>query len=245
MDVPKIIGHRGAKGEAPENTLASIRQAHASGARWVEFDVKLTADAVPILMHDERLNRTTNGCGPVRETSLAAIRALDAGGWFEARFAGEPVPTLEEALGLCLDLGLAVNIEIKPCQGREVETAQVALARARSCWPADGPEVLVSSFAEASLLAARDAAPDWPRGYLSGPIPVDWQRRLATFACTTLNVDGRRFSAARAAAVRAAGVPLLVYTVNDPLRARALLAAGATSIITDEVALLTRILSDP
>src|SRR5262249_59307691 len=95
---PRVIAHRGAKATSPENTLASIRQAVAEGATWIEFDVKLTSDGHPILMHDPTLDRTTNGKGNVAETTLAAIRELDAGSWFGGRFAREKVPTLEEAL---------------------------------------------------------------------------------------------------------------------------------------------------
>ena len=85
---------------APENTLAGLREAAARGCRWVEFDVRLTADRQPVLLHDERLERTTDGRGKVGTLSLAAIQRYDAGGWFAPSFAGERVPMLEEALSL-------------------------------------------------------------------------------------------------------------------------------------------------
>ena len=122
-----VIGHRGAAAAAPENTLASLRKAKELGASWVEFDVKLTRDGVPILMHDERLERTTNGRGEVAQATLAELQELDAGGWFGPAFRGERVPTFEAALGLCAELGLGINVEIKPCPGREAETARVAV----------------------------------------------------------------------------------------------------------------------
>ncbi len=92
-DLPRVIGHRGAKGYAPENTVASFAKAAAMGIRWVEFDAKLTRDGAVILMHDERLERTTDGRGLVADTDWATIRTLDAGRWFAAAFAAEPVPT--------------------------------------------------------------------------------------------------------------------------------------------------------
>ncbi|HEX6141517.1 MAG TPA: glycerophosphodiester phosphodiesterase [Geminicoccaceae bacterium] len=240
LDLPRIIGHRGAAAEAPENTLASIRAAHAAGTRMVEFDVKLTADDEPVLLHDDRLERTTDGRGPVRERSLEEVRALDAGGWFDRRFAGERVPHLDQAIALCLELGLRVNVEIKPCPGREVRTAEVTLERLRAIWPAAAPAPLVSSFEEAALEVARDRQPDWPRGYLCEALAPDWQARLARLGCATLNLGWRRLSRSDVATLRAAGVPLLVYTVNDVDRARRLLAWGVSALFTDTVGSLIR-----
>ena len=97
-----VIGHRGAAARAPENTLAGLRRARELGAAWVEFDVMLTADRVPVLIHDETLERTTTGRGEVARHTAAEIRALDAGGWFAPEFAGERVPTLAEAVALLL-----------------------------------------------------------------------------------------------------------------------------------------------
>src|SRR5579862_3004583 len=101
--LPPVIGHRGAAARAPENTLAGLRRAHALGCRWVEFDVRLTADGVPVLCHDSRLDRTTDGTGVIAEETLAAVRRCDAGLRFSPEFAGEPVPTLAEALSLAVE----------------------------------------------------------------------------------------------------------------------------------------------
>src|SRR5215469_3189755 len=112
LELPKVVGHRGAAAYAPENTLASFREARRRGATWVETDVKLTADRVPILMHDESLRRTTGVDRLVAETPRAELPTN--------------VPTLEEAVGCFSELGLGCNVEIKPCPAREVETAEVA-----------------------------------------------------------------------------------------------------------------------
>lgn len=228
-----VIGHRGAAAHAPENTLASIRKAHALGCRWVEVDAKLTRDGVPVLMHDERLERTTNGRGEVAATPLAAIRALDAGSWKGREFAGERVPTLEAALALLVELGMEVNVEIKPCPGREAETARAVCDVIRRAWPAARPVPLLSSFAVESLAAARDAAPGLPRGLLVEAIPRGWRGLMQELACVSLNVSQRRNSVARIAATAAEGVPVLCYTVNDPAKARALLAAGVAAVFSD------------
>lgn len=236
LHLPRVIGHRGAATAAPENTLASIRKAHEQGATWVEFDVKLSADDVPILMHDDRLERTTDGRGEVGRRTLAEIRALDAGGWFGPAFRGEPVPTLEETLRLCAELGLGINLEIKPCPGRAVETTRRAVEILRAHWPDPPGMLLISSFTHECLSVARDLAPDWPRGYLTGGLPANWRAELTRYGCATLHADHRRLRRGQIAEVTGAGIPLLLYTVNDPGRAARLLTAGATSLFADRVA---------
>jgi glycerophosphoryl diester phosphodiesterase len=234
--LPALIGHRGAAAHAPENTLASIRKAHELGARWVEFDVKLTADGVPILMHDDRLERTTDGRGRVRDWAWERILTLDAGGWFSPSFVGEHVPRLEDALRLCADLGLGINVEIKPCRGRAAETTEAALGVLRRHWPGDLPVPLVSSFEHPCLELARALAPELPRGYLCGRLPRHWQLEVDRYGCATVNLDHRWIDRRRLGLLRAAQVPVLLYTVNDPARARDLVAAGATAVFSDRVA---------
>lgn len=233
VDLPAIIGHRGAKANAPENTLAGLRRAHEEGARWVEFDVKLTADGVPILMHDETLDRTTDGRGPVRARTIDEIRRLDAGAWFGKVFRGERVPTLVEALDLLAALGMGFNLEIKPCPGRERETAEIAVRTVLAHWPAARPAPIVSSFEAEALAAARAVAPDLPRGYLAGRLPGDWAAIASGLGCVAVHPGARDLSDSQARAIKAAGYALLVWTVNDSRRARALLSWGADAIITD------------
>ncbi|MGH6912195.1 MAG: glycerophosphodiester phosphodiesterase family protein, partial [Geminicoccales bacterium] len=187
LRLPRLIGHRGAAGAAPENTLASIRRASQLGAAWVEFDVKLTREGVPILMHDDRLERTTSGRGCVADHTLAAIRELDAGAWFAPAFAGEAVPTFEDALAACAELGLGINVEIKPCPGREEETAHAVLEVLLAHWAADLSRPLISSFAHLCLAVARERAPDLPRGYLCSRLPRDWAAELERYGCVTLH----------------------------------------------------------
>jgi glycerophosphoryl diester phosphodiesterase len=233
LSLPPLIGHRGAKDHAPENTLASIREAARQGASWVEVDVKLTADGHPVLMHDAALDRTTDGSGPMAATPLSAVRALDAGSWFSAEFAGERVPTLEETLDLVLELGLSIDLEIKPCPGRERETAEVALAVAGRVWPAGRPAPLVTSFAMDALEAALRVRPDWPRGVLFGERPADWAERAARLGAAVLIGDQGRLTAGAVREMRSTGRPVLSYTVNDPDRAAELLDWGVDAVFTD------------
>jgi glycerophosphoryl diester phosphodiesterase len=235
LRLPRVIGHRGAAGAAPENTLAGIRKAKELGASWIEFDVKLTSDGHAILFHDDRLERTTDGHGPVAAATLTEIRRLDAGSWFGPAFRGEPVPTFDEALMLCVELGLGINVEIKPCRHREVETAGVTVAALRRGWPQDMPMPVVSSFAPECLRVAREVAPEFPRGYLASRLPRRWQALLAEYGCATLHLDRRWLGGPQRAAVTAAGVAVVLYTVNDGERARQHLALGITSVITDHI----------
>ena len=155
-----MIGHRGAAARAPENTLAGLREAHELGARWVEFDVMLSRDGVPVLIHDETLQRTTDGRGAVARHTAAEIRPLDAGAWFAPEFAGERVPTLEEAVALLLELGLHANVEIKPATGHEVGDRRGGRRRClQRLWPKTGPRLLLSSFERDALAAAQRVAP--------------------------------------------------------------------------------------
>src|SRR5208282_785001 len=125
LNLPPVIGHRGAAAYAPENTLAGFCVAKSLGCAWVEFDVRLTADDEPVICHDDRLDRTAGVRGCISKLPLAAIRQLDAGSWFGGSFTGEHIPTLDEALLCCRKLGLGVNVEIKAGRGRGASTAAV------------------------------------------------------------------------------------------------------------------------
>ena len=233
MELPKIIGHRGAAASAPENTVAGFRRAAALGAPWVEFDTQLSADGRCMVFHDERLDRTTDGRGPLDDASFAAIRRLDAGAWFAPEFAGETVPTLSEVLALLRELGLQADIEIKPCDGREIETAEAVMAETLAAWPDGAAPPLITSYRPACLEVARQAAPDWPRGLICFRFPSDWRERLERLGCTVLVCNHKRLTRRRVEAITGAGFPILAFTVNSPRRAATLLRWGVASIISD------------
>ena len=230
--LPPVIGHRGAAARAPENTLAGLRCAKALGCTWVEFDVRLTADGALVLCHDARLDRTTDCTGPVAAQTLAAIRQCDAGTKYDAAFAGEKMPTLDEALRLAAELELRVNIEIKAERGREYATA-AAVAAAIGRLGGTAPVLLVSSFLPAALTTLRTLAPQIPRGVLFRLVPRGWAGNAARLGCVTIGADHRRLSPRRVAAIRAAGYQLAAFTVNSPARARLLFAWGVTSVFSD------------
>jgi glycerophosphoryl diester phosphodiesterase len=233
LKIPSIIGHRGACGYAPENTVESVRTAHQLGAKWVELDVKLTKDGVPIIFHDDDLDRTTNGAGPVMLATLEDIRQLEAGSWFGDSFAGIPVPTLEEMVDVLLELGLGFNLEIKPCPSREIETAEVALDVLSRIWD-DHDSLLISSFSQVSLETARDMAADWYRGLLiDGDLPPNWRDLCDYLDCATVNIGQDSVNREVVEEIMDHQKQILVYTVNDAMDARRLQSYGVDAIFTD------------
>jgi len=234
---PHLLAHRGGGSLAPENTLAGLRAAVAHGFRAVEFDAKLTRDGVAILMHDDTLDRTTNGHGPIARADWRTVKRLDAGGRL-TRFAGEPIPTLAAALDLCRELSLWPNVEIKPCTGREQETGTVVAEEVLRRWMEPTP-ALLSSFSPVALEAAREAAPRLPRGLLVTEVPSDWRERLDRLGCFSLHCEQRAATEALLKEATTAGYPILCYTVNSADTARLLLSRGVSAIVTDRLDLIS------
>ena len=228
-----LVGHRGACGHAPENTLASLRIARRFGLEWVEFDVRVTADGVPVLLHDDTLDRTTDATGPVSEWSLQALEGVDAGRWFGEAFGNQRIPTLEDAVRFLTAAGMRANVEIKASPGQERNTAAATLNVLKRVWPAELGSPLLSSFAPSCLAVAREQAPDWPRALLFEKVPSNWRERLHLLGCRALHCHYRSASGNLAGSVREAGLALRVYTVNDADTASALVAKGVDAIVTD------------
>ncbi len=235
----RVIAHRGGGTIAPENTLAGLREANRRGYRGVEFDVMLARDEVPVLIHDDTLERTTSGHGAVPGLLAAQLARLDAGRWRDARFAGEPVPQLQEAARLCLALDLFANVEIKPYAPGGVEVAQltgrIVALQCMRLWQGAATRVLLSSFAEESLAAARSVAPALDRACLFDAVPADWQGRVASLGCVALHCNARTLDAATARGIKDAGLALMCWTVNDPEQARRLFDWGVDAICTDRL----------
>ncbi len=234
LKIPPVIGHRGAAAYAPENTLDGIRTAAEMGLKWVEFDVKLTKDSIPILFHDETLDRTTNASGLVMDRTYEEIRELEAGQWFSEGFTGVKVPTLEEAVEVLLKHDMGMNLEIKPCPGREKETAEATLDLLSQIWD-DHDKLLISSFQYVSLEAAMDMAPDWARGLLlEKDWPENWKELAEYLDVTTININGNTCTREMVEDIIDLKKQILAYTVNDPLRARVLRSWGVDAVFTDD-----------
>nr|WP_321949174.1 glycerophosphodiester phosphodiesterase [Paraburkholderia sp. J10-1] len=241
---PRVAAHRGGGTLAPENTLAGLRTGASFGHKLVEFDAKLSADNVAFLLHDDTVERTSNGRGAAARMRYAELAALDAGSWRDARFAGEPMPTLAQVAACCHELGLAANVEIKPCTGRDVETGRIVGAETASLWmqaektAQAGMPPLLSSFSYAALEAARESAPDLPRGLLFEHVPADWREQTAALDCVSLHASHRHLDEALVERIKSAGLFILAYTVNDLERARQLVNWGVDTVCTDRIDLI-------
>jgi glycerophosphoryl diester phosphodiesterase len=233
---PKTIAHRGAGKLAPENTLASIRHGVQHGYRATEIDVKLSGDGVSLLMHDDSVNRTTNGRGFVANKTWRELATLDAGGWHSAAYAGEPIPTYANVIAYCRANDVLLNTEIKPSTGRERETG-AAVALETQLFYADAIlKPLLSSFSTDALIAARDAAPDLLRAHLfKNPLPDDWLERCKTVGAAALDANWLTLTEAIVKTAHENQLYVACYTCNDPASAEKLWQWGVDSVITDAV----------
>jgi glycerophosphoryl diester phosphodiesterase len=201
----------------------------------VEFDVKLSSDDVPFLLHDDTLDRTTNGRGPADALSWAELAQLDAGSWHSAAFAGERLPTLAAVAEWALAAAVACNIEIKPMPGSERGTGTAVALAARALWRGAQPPPLLSSFSEESLAAARASAPELARALLVEEVTPDWGDRLSRLDCVALDADFHALDASIVTAAHKAGRRVLTYTPNDASVIAQLLDWGVDGIITDAI----------
>ena len=230
---PKVIGHRGAAGHAPENTLASIAKAAELGCGWVEFDVMTAACGRPVLIHDQTLDRTTDGRGLVSGKTLAELKTLDAGSWFSADFAGAAIPALSETLDLLARLDLGAVVEIKPPAGMEAKTGRLVAETLARFSEARLVGLMVSSFSPGALAAARDATPEIPRALNFSAVPAGWREIMDDPGCRALHCQAGKLKEKQARAIIDAGFDLRCYTVNKAAEAEKLFAWGVAGVFSD------------
>ena len=233
--LPLWIAHRGAGKLAPENTLAAFRVGASHGYRAFECDVKLSADGVPFLLHDARLDRTTPERGVAGEREWAELSRIDAGGWHSRTYAGEPIPSLEAVARYVRRNGFALDIEVKPTPGFEHTTGHAVAEACLRLWHEAAAPPLLSSFRPDALQGARDAAPGLPRALLVDTAWTGWFEMAQALECEAVVTNYNLMDAALIARLHGAGLRALCYTVNDPAEARRLVALGIDGIITDAV----------
>ncbi|MEE4270619.1 MAG: glycerophosphodiester phosphodiesterase family protein [Thermoanaerobaculales bacterium] len=228
----RVIAHRGFSGAAPENTLVAIQKAIEVGADMVEVDVTVTADGHVILLHDETLDRTTNGKGKPYRKPLAEIRRLDAGSWFAPEFAGERIPTLAESLETVKDRVL-INIEIK---SEAVERGVVPKVAALIVEHEMLDSVVVSSFSPEALRRMKTTEPAVVTASLhnkkihTGRDPLEIVQEVGSRG---FNISGQRLTPAMVDRCHRHGIPVAVYTVNDPAAMHRLMEMGVDAVFTD------------
>ena len=231
--LPRVIGHRGAAAVAPENTLVGIRAAAGAGAAWVEFDVRITADGVCVLLHDDTLKRTAGDRRKIAAVTHAEIADLDAGGWFAAQFAGERLPTLGQALEEIARLGLGANVEIKPDPKRAAQVAESVIGALRDRPPDARLPVLVSSLDERMLEAVRRLDPDLPLGLLLRRRRRNWRNLADRLDCVTIHCRQSWLGQRDIDRFRHAGFGVAAFTVNEPAQAISLIRMGVSAVFTD------------
>jgi glycerophosphoryl diester phosphodiesterase len=233
-----ICAHRGAGKLAPENTLEAFKHGASFGHRMFEFDVKLSADKVSFLLHDDTLDRTTSGQGEAAVFDMNTLELLDAGAPLIR------LPRFHNVAHWLLQNSFLANVEIKPSRGREAETgAQIA----KECWaiwekfsrqstitkPLVPP--LLSSFSEVALAAAKEAVPQLPRALLLDSLPSDWLQKCQALEVVALDANYRLLSPEVIEVAKANRLRVVSYTINDRHVLETLFAAGLDCAITDKV----------
>lgn len=239
-----VIAHRGASAYYPENTLVSFQAAIQMAADLIELDVRMTADGEVVVFHDEKLSRLTNGRGRIANYSLAELKKLDVGGWFDKRFQGEKIPTLKEALAVCKDK-IALNIEIKDENAPKshicglvdkcLQLVEKSSMRAH---------VVFSSFHPLALSRIRqmDAKIQvsvlFEKKHYKTRLPSEI---VASMEANSFNCSQRQLNKKRLADLRQHNIPVNIYTVNDEKSMKGLINSGVSGIFTNKPDVLRKI----
>lgn len=229
---PFIFAHRGASATHPENTLAAFQEAHKAGAHGIEYDVQLTKDDIPVVIHDAKLNRTTNGKGLVKNYTLEEIKKLDAGGWFGAKFCGETVPTLGEVLNWVEHTPLSMNIELKNDKIIYPHLEHKVLSLVKNYHLED--RVIFSSFNYNSLLDMRQLDPNIRLSVLfKNHFPELWPKaqKINAFA---LHCSYKKVSPLFVQEANQRDYHVFPYTVNNEKQIKKVIASGCSGFITDD-----------
>jgi len=233
------IAHRGASADRPENTVAAFDEALRQGCDGIELDLRLSSDGVAMVFHDDTLEKLGDPERRVRDLEAAELRAFDCGSWFDSRFAGEQIPTLDEVLrrhAARTRLLLEIKDEEDDALNRRLVRATVERVREHEA----EENVFILSFNDSILAAASELAPTIRRVLNHRPLPrVGEALRGRLPGLTALCVDVRTLTTPFGRAVRDAGLPLWAYTCNGPRRVGRALAAGAVAVVSDRPGWLT------
>lgn len=231
LNLNQVIAHRGASAYAPENTASAIKKAAQMGANWVEVDVNISQDNTPVVFHDANLERCSNGKGQLTQSSDESLNELDFGGWFSQEFKNEPLLTLKTLLDISLKHDLALNLEIKPEEGLELETV-IAI---KSCLDkfSKRPCIVFSSFSLKALELSQIHLSEYPRALLVETIDATCLEELKRFNACGLHFDGENNSDEAVAELVKSGTPLLAYTINQKAKAQHLLSLGVAAVFSD------------
>ena len=241
---PKVIAHRGASAVAPENTLIAFQEAKNTGCNWIEFDVELSKDGIPVIMHDERLNRTTTGRGAVDSFTLKELKKMDAGSYKAAKFAGQSIPTLKETLDFIRENHMHANVELKSIRGNSNQDVRLAQAASEVLGPyvRGDNNIIISSFSPSLLAESRKYFPKLPMalcksflstGALLRSLDATTQQ-ISDLNCCALHVNERIINSKTFLPLKSICPHILCWTVNDIERAKHLFDMGLAGLFTDD-----------
>jgi glycerophosphoryl diester phosphodiesterase len=228
-DAVLVIAHRGASGHAPENTLAAFKEAVALGATFIETDLQLTCDARFVAIHDDTVNRTTNGQGAVHDLTLAELRKLDAGSWFGSEFVGERIPTLDEILQFSKKNDVVFYLELKPGGSWGGEHALIGALRESG----EIARSVVISFDAGVLAAVRKVEPTLMTGLLYDGQIDDPLEKAVEIGARQVAVRGDLVTPWMLGQARRRDLQVVCWTVNHPAHMRMLMTAGVDGIMSD------------
>ncbi|MFJ7889640.1 glycerophosphodiester phosphodiesterase [Lysinibacillus xylanilyticus] len=227
-----IFAHRGVSAHYPENTMAAFVAASKLPITGIELDVHLTADRELVVIHDETINRTSNGSGFVKDYTLQELRAFDFGSWFSSKFDGEGIPTLGDVLELFAGTNHRINIELKtdvfPYNGIEALVIKEVAAYQMT------EKVIISSFNHESIQIVAQRAPYIEKAALFAEILVDFNGYTVQIPADAIHVS---LPTAFRRSIQEAlneGATVRVYTVNDVEQAKQLQQLGVQAIFTDD-----------
>lgn len=227
----KLFAHRGFSGKFPENTLLAFRKAAELDVFGVEFDVHLTADGQLVVIHDETINRTSNGSGFVKDMALQELRRYDYGSWFGEQFAGEKIPTLREVLAVYKETDHMLNIEIKS-DIFEYEGIEQLISEEISAYGLQ-KRIIVSSFNHESIQRFHQLQPAVQTGVLFGSLIINIDSYVQALPGDALHIHYAHMYRKTIQKAMENGCTVRAFTVNDAAIARQLQAAGIDAVFTD------------
>lgn len=237
---PFFIAHRGASQKAPENTLIAIQKAYELGLQWVEFDVMLTSDEQAILMHDTRLDRTTNVTGEVSEFNYADLKNFSAGQWFAKEYESEIIPLFSDVVNFLCEKKMNAVVEIKPYPGFEAKTAEKVLQILKLHWPSFYEYAIVSSFSKQALVTIRELDPKVCLGISTehwSDIDLYYAQKLKAMS---VHIDHKALTPAICHEIIQYSYDIFSYTINQAERAQEIMNWGVKAIFSDAADILTK-----
>lgn len=230
----EVQAHRGASALAPENTIAAFRKAAELGAKWVELDVALLADGTLVVIHDDTVDRTTSGEGSLGDLTKDDLAKLDAGAWFDPKFAGEAVPTLAETLVALGEVGLSANVEIKQHEHHKSLSQLIDAVHADIEARSPNTRIMISSFDPEALKAMYQRDPGYDLAMLWEEVPANWLEELQAIPAKTVHLYYKALSLGFLEQAAEHGIKVRVWTCNSAEQLISFWPAGLTGVITDD-----------